>query len=429
LEGELNDKWTRYQPDNAIERQYVWKLHAEHDLGVPLAPSAMDYEGCYTDPTRRRPKRHRKNDHVATDVDGSDGEEGGDAPAPSPVLHPDDAKILDWTGDDGDSVLRDLQGRRSRARALRTFGSTGGPVSNGGTAAAPSSVKNTFVSRVLREKNPFFMRETTYIANDQSQSVHKFRSLQETKNQNAQEIRRKLEENRSKLSDKDGIEEAFENAVRKSGAGKRKHPVKKGVTAMCEIPLLPDVTTWGHTFTHVVVDHLPKSMLTKNKDGSAGRPVRPKMLEKAFIADVTRPKDSVRMECNLLLPDNAATGKEEDVLYDAALKYDLDVVPLKEAGAACVNFLLTIDEKNMMATYHPMSTKIQLSSGRRPGKKRLRRYVGRREMASKDVREMETQLAEIDRDFKGRKTDQEQEINGNASDKSLGNDDSDSDGY
>lgn len=50
-------------------------------------------------------------------------------------------------------------------------------------------------------------------------------------------------------------------------------------------------------------------------------------------------------------------------------------------------------------------------------------------MASKDVREMEAQLAEVDRDFKGREADQEQGVNGNASDKSLGNDDSDSDGY
>jgi hypothetical protein len=42
-----------------VERQYVWKLHVEADLGVPLAVSAMDWEGLSI-ASRPWPK-HRKN--------------------------------------------------------------------------------------------------------------------------------------------------------------------------------------------------------------------------------------------------------------------------------------------------------------------------------------------------------------------------------
>lgn len=251
--------------------------------------------------------------------------------------------------------------------------------------------------------------------------MHKFRSLEKVKIENAKEIQKKMKDNERKLSDKDGIEEAFEKANRVTERA-AKHPKKRGVEAVYEVPFLPDARTWGHTYTHVVVDHLPKTVVPFRRSGER-RPVTRKTLEKAFIADVTRPGENVRMECNLLLPDaNAppavdAGGKEGDVYYDASLAYVLDLQPLQEEGKACVNFLLTIDEKNGVATYHPVSTKVQLSTGRKPGsdgglsggKKRLGSFVGRREMGSEDVNEMEGRLGEIDRDFGGDEEDGEQD--------------------
>ena len=44
-----------YKPFNAVEAQHVWKLHTEADLGVPLAPSAMDWQ-----PIRMRGCRPKK---------------------------------------------------------------------------------------------------------------------------------------------------------------------------------------------------------------------------------------------------------------------------------------------------------------------------------------------------------------------------------
>jgi len=404
---------------------------------VPLAPSAMDYEGCYFDPTRKKKKPKNVIDDNM-DVDSSDSGEEEDAPVVLPTLHPDDAKLIDWTGDTGDSVLKELQNRRQRARALLTHG--GLPSATTTTAATASKNKLGVVSRVLREVNPFFMKKTTYIANDQSKSIHSFKSLEKTKTENAKEIRRKLEENRRKLSGPEGIMAAFVEANANRKGKKRKHPVKRDVEAMYEIPFLPDATTWGHTYTHVVMDHLPKKTAPGRK-GKGGKPVGRKMLERAFIADVTRSGENVRMECNVLLPEDAGVGgakQEGDTFYDAALAYNVDLVPLKEEGVPCVNFLLTIDEKNSVATYHPVGTKVQLSTGRRPGgsaaggRKRLGRHVGRREMGSDDVEEMEGRLGEIDRDFGDQEEYEVEEGNNGDAQKSqsrFGDEDSDSDDY
>jgi len=467
LEGELHDKWTRYKPGNAIERGYVWKLHGEPDLGVAIAPSALDYEGCYVDPTKKKKAKGSSSGRTsADDMDVDSEEEANDVvnKVVLPKLHPDDAKLIDWTGDEGDSVLKELERRRLRARALLTPGGSTNMNNNASTTTSNNNNKpstpsaNSFVSRVLRENTPFFMKKTTYLGNDQGIKVHNFKSLERSKTENAKDIRRTMEENKRKNTDKDGIVLAFDRANNTAKKPRRKHPVKRKVEAVYEIPFLPDGSTWGHTFTHVVVDHLPKKTAPSRKKNDGGRTVNRKMLQKAFIADVTQSQVNQRMECNYLLPDDTTPGGsgdgkeggEDAVFYDAASAYDLDVLPLKEGGRPCVNFLLAIDERNGMATYHPLSSKVQLSTGRRPGdgsggnggKKRLGRYVGRREMGGEDVREMEGRLAEIDRDFKGDDDDEEEEVdegdgmNGNQQDTArkshseFGDDDSDSDdGY
>ena len=51
---DITDKWTKYKHRSAVERQYVWKLHAEKDLGVSLAVSTMDLEKSYTDPEKTK---------------------------------------------------------------------------------------------------------------------------------------------------------------------------------------------------------------------------------------------------------------------------------------------------------------------------------------------------------------------------------------
>jgi hypothetical protein len=77
LDGVLLDT-SQYRPLNSVEVNYSWKLHSEPDLGVPLAPSAMDPKS-YTPSTAQ------------------------------PTLHPDDEHLLEWKGSMGDTAAEELK--------------------------------------------------------------------------------------------------------------------------------------------------------------------------------------------------------------------------------------------------------------------------------------------------------------------------------
>eukprot|EP00551_Chaetoceros_affinis_P006051 CAMPEP_0203667282 /NCGR_PEP_ID=MMETSP0090-20130426/4154_1 /ASSEMBLY_ACC=CAM_ASM_001088 /TAXON_ID=426623 /ORGANISM="Chaetoceros affinis, Strain CCMP159" /LENGTH=613 /DNA_ID=CAMNT_0050531401 /DNA_START=124 /DNA_END=1962 /DNA_ORIENTATION=- len=448
LDGELNDKWTRYKPENAIEANYSWKLHAEPDLGVPLAPSAMDYEGCYVDPlkTKNTAKQKRKKqkkpdayDDLFEDMDeeSDDEEENPVANKPLAPLHPDDDALINWKGSMGDSVAEDLQRLRDKARAEARLGHKVGskikgklgsnsnnsrmmkiksPIQKGGIGMKRNG--KDFQSRVLDENNPFFMKKTTYLANDHSQKVHDFKSLAQSKEKMEKEISAKL--SMKKTSDKGFIEQSFvavkanntSSANSNAGGGttsgtKRKHPSKENVEAVYEIPLLPDDKTWGHNFIHVVLDSLPKDSVQKE--------LTDEKLERAFIADVNKGDTSQRMECNLLL---ASGNKNEDDYddddenndaldrYDVLQKYDLDVIPLKEADTPHAHFLFVVDEESGVATYHPISSRVQLSTGR-PSEATSSRLISKRMLNDEETATMEEKLAEVDADLGDKYKDEE----------------------
>lgn len=380
LEGELNDKWTRYKPNNAVEANYAWKLHAEPDLGVPLAPSAMDLEGCYVDPTKEKKNQKEAYDELFDD-DETDEKKENNGPAP---LHPDDEALINWKGYSGDSAAEELQRRRDTARAEARLQGRGKNQTTGPQQHF-ALVRQTkgFQSRVLDEQNPFFMKKTTYLANDPTQSVHAFKSLAETKAAVAADIEQQLESN--KLSDEETMIKSFEIA-NKSGL-KRAHPTKKNVEAILEIPLLPDDITWGYTFTHVVLDNLPK-MDTEAELTSS-------QMESAYIADVSQGKN-LRMECNLLVTDDDDSKKG---IYSAVQRYDLDVVALKEENAPHSNFLFAVDEEKKVARYHPVSSRVQLSTGRPAFQEIGSRSILKRKLEDAEEEELEKSLAEVDADM------------------------------
>lgn len=394
LDGELNDKWTKYKINNAVESNYAMKLHAEPDLGVPLAPSAMDLEGCYVDPTKADEKKKMDAyDELFDDEDEAEEKKENKGAAP---LHPDDEMLINWKGYAGDSAAEQLQERRDMARTqARLQGTNSGKrTSSSGPQEQIALLKRTvgFQSRVLDESNPFFMKETTYLANNFTQSVHgTFKSLAETKAQAAAEIERKLKANKNKLSDKDAIQKSFESA-NKSGV-KRVHPAKKSVEAVCEIPLFPDDITWAHTFTHVVLDNLPK-MESNNEITSS-------QLGSAYIGDVNKVAQNLRMECNLLTTDNNsdADAASSEKTYSAIQKYDLDVIHLREENAPNMNFVFMLDEEKMVASYHPVSSRVQLSTGRPAHSQSTSRSISKREMTEEEVAALEKNLAEIDADM------------------------------
>uniref|UniRef100_A0A7S3V444 Uncharacterized protein n=2 Tax=Chaetoceros debilis TaxID=122233 RepID=A0A7S3V444_9STRA len=402
LDGELNDKWTRYKPFNAVEANYAWKLHAEPDLGVPLAPSAMDLEGCYVDPTKKSKKSKNDGYDELFDDDETDEKQNGHSgenKGPE-ALHPDDEALINWKGHPGDSAADELKATRAKAIAEARLGITGGKAlasaSNHGGNQISRAGRSSGVpkSRVLKEEKPWFMVKTTYLDNDKSRSVHKFKSLAETKAQNAEVISGKLK-NDVNVSNRGNIDKSFDIASK--ATGKRKHPAKKDVEAVLEIPLLPDDITWGHTFTHVVLDKLPNVNTKRSK-------ISFKQLENAFIGDVEKAAKNDRMECNFLVTDDETTGIDSSspstskTAYGSIQRYDLDIQPLKEEGAPHSNFLFIVDEESGIANYHPLASRVQLSSGRPGNQAAGVRIITKRELDEDDLQLMEKRLKELNAD-------------------------------
>jgi RNA polymerase II-associated factor 1 len=435
LEGELTDKWTKYKPRNAVERQYVWKIHPEADLGVPLAVSAMDWEGAaYTDPDKKGNNQDKKETTAIK----------------STALHPDDDAIINWKGSLGDTAAEQLQQRRDRARAAARHALAQGygtplPLNKAltpivATAASTTAFKlkkkHHLQSRILDEKTPNFMKKTTYLTNDAT-SVHRFTSLAKTQEERAKDVDRAIADTKSRYTESDVIEKGFgianscnviavntkdqeEEGGEIDATPKKKlrvHPTKKDVVPVWDMPLLPDVTTWGHTYTHVVLDNPPKSIKSNAKgSGASGSNslVNAQQLQKAIVADVTQQINNARMACTVWVPGVSEEGGERPPSgdpYQAVQRYDLDVVPLRDASGPHVHFVLVVDPNKNYVGYHPVGSRVQLSTGRPvvlagtsrggndSGIATDKSVILRRVMESEEKKDVEKRMAEVDIDL------------------------------
>lgn len=483
-----------------MEKGHVWKLHAESDLGVKLGVSAMDFEGCYVDPDRR------DGDGNKDETDGV----GGNKPNVIPPLHPDDEALIHWKGSLGDTSAEQLQQKRDRARAaarlaiaqghgtplppkallLASSSAGGGNNNNSNSGAFRLKKKHHLQSRIIDEKTPNFMKKTTYLTNDAT-SVHRFTSLAHTQEQRARDVDRALAETKEKYNrsgvggEGDIIEKGFREAnaweivdvlnaahvaaaaaaassTSEEDAKKKKkqrlHPTKKDVFPVWDLPLLPDVVTWGHTYTHVVLDNPPKSIsanATSNKQSpkkdaattitaaaKGNSLVNASQLQKAIVADVTKQTQNARMACTVWVPsgeeeeggsaERVVTDSEQQPkqgeppakkakkgdLYKAVQRYDLDVVPLRDASGPPVHFVLTVDPTKKYVGYHPVGSRVQLSTGRPvvlTGSKLARNnnsntasnaeiatdksLILRRAMELEEKKDMEKRMAEVDVDM------------------------------
>ncbi|KAL7529790.1 hypothetical protein ACHAXR_003155 [Thalassiosira sp. AJA248-18] len=405
LEGELTNKWTKYKARNAVESQYTWKLHPERDLGVPLAVSAMDYEGCYIDPA--------KKDDVESEnlSQAEDSKNNSTHPQTHvvPALHPDDETLINWKASFGDTASDQLQQRRDGTRAVARLAISQGysamplktPTNNlslmcnsGGNGSGGSVFrlkKHHLQSRILDEKTPNFMKKTTYLTNDAT-SVHQFTSLAHTKVQRAKDVDRALAETKTKYSEMDMIERGFNQAntwaILYAGGedavceNLRIHPSKKDVYPIYDLPLLPDVPTWGHTYTHVVLDNPPKNICSKAitltgspaivKSRTCGNLFNANQLHEAIVADVSKNAQNSRMACTVWLPKSPESESSEPVtkklkrgyMYRALQQYDLDVVPLRDHSGPPVQYAWMVDPSKKYAGYHCVGSRVQLSTGR-----------------------------------------------------------------
>ena len=398
LEGELTNKWTKYKARNAVETQYTWKLHAERESGGQLAVSAMDYEKCYT-------------------ANKDDVQQGNS----NENLHPDDYALINWKGSLGDTAAEQLQQKQDRARAAARLAITQGygampfkapndtpntANSGGGTVRLK---KHHLKSRILDEKTPNFMKKTTYLTNDAT-SVHRFTSLAHTQAQRARDVDQALKETKTKYSEMDMIEMGFKEANKDTTGKKRTHPFKKDVHALCDLPLLPDVSTWGHTYTHVVLDNPPKNVtasknLTNDKSQAQGVAFKAKQLCKAVVADVTKQAQNARMECTLwaLNSDSSvppAKKLKRGPMYTAVQKYDLDVVPLRDPSVPPVHYVWVFDPSKDSIGYHCIGSRVHLSTGRPATEMATdKSYISRRGLEAEEKKNLEMRTAEVDVDL------------------------------
>ena len=433
--------------------------------------------------------------HVTTNTATASTEQG---------LSPDDEAILNWTGHMGDTATEALQRDRDKARAsaretlARRVGFDRASNSNNNKSSSSSSSSaaaimggggsggkifklkksNHLKSRILDERIPNFMKKTTYLTNDYT-SVHRFTSLASTQIQRARDVDTAVAETRERYAGSDVIERSFDEAssskwsiiavvenneqqqqrtMTNKGNG-RTHPTKKNVYPIWDLPLLPDTRTWGHTFTHVVLDNPPRSvagdttvLLKKNnkkrqlsqqsqgscnsggggggdddngnKDSGGGAGDDILRLNSAIVADVARQEHNARMECTVWVPPHtSSSSSEEDGImppltpnkksknvgekFAAIQKYDLDVVPLRDPNAPAVHYVWTIDPKCDYVGYHPIGSRVQLSMGRPPsaivaqggsGYSNLEngRIIVRRDIDEDESKAFEIRTAEVD---------------------------------
>mmetsp|Transcript_24260 Transcript_24260/g.67274 ORF Transcript_24260/g.67274 Transcript_24260/m.67274 type:complete len:538 (+) Transcript_24260:79-1692(+) len=362
LDAVLLQHAQQYRALNTVEVNHRWKLHNESDLGVPLAPSAMNLQS-YKPP---------KN-------------------TPKPPLHQDDAELLEWTGSLGDTAAEELKFRRDRARAAARAAAAGRVLppppsksapSKGASASSNKKTKKAF-SRVLDESMQTWMKKTTYLSNDYSRRVHDFTSLAKTKQQLAQDLEVKQEEIQKKRSPA-AIAKSFDQSARVV------HPTNKGLKPKKVFAVLPDSNYWGMPFTHLVVDkkpHLPE-------------PYEQADMKNGLVTNVEKPDQNARMTCEVMAPSKRSQENEQEKkdYYETIQGFDLDVIPLKDEDSPHTNFCIMLDREKSIASYIPLPSRIQLSTGR-PPQNPILRPINRRPESSTETTEREERLAEIDSDM------------------------------
>jgi Fe-S cluster biosynthesis and repair protein YggX len=295
-------------------------------------------------------------------------------------LHPDDEALLDWTASMGDTAADELKIRQDRARAAARAALTGRamPVKqtmNPTGAKAAAKGKKAF-SRVLDESMQTWMKKTTYLSNDYSRKVHDFKSLAKTKQELAEELDQKRVEITKKRSAA-AISQTFENIP-------IVHPSKKKLKPRKVYPLLPNVENWGKSHTHIIIDKAPTVPLTYTVQD----------LSKGLIANVEKPDVNPHMTCDVFV---SAKDAEEEGKHRAVQSYDLDIIPLKDDQDPHVHFCFWINREsgNGTASYLPLPSRVQLSTGR-PLRAMVYRRVERRALGPHEAKEEEERKADLE---------------------------------
>ena len=165
--------------------------------------------------------------------------------------------------------------------------------------------KNNPHSCILNEAVSHFMKKTMYLSN-KTKSVQQFTSLAKTKAENFIKMDQQLAKMRADLAGRDecnAINLTFDatNAISRANTSKRKrlvHPTKKHPTLDWDHLILSDLQRWRYMYTHVILDHPPKSAVMskkRRKKGEENNKNKDKekistalQLKKAMVVDVMK---------------------------------------------------------------------------------------------------------------------------------------------
>jgi len=313
-------------------------LHTEKDLGCPI--ETIDPQVYLRDPDAKM-------------------EEGDEA-------------IVNWKGYMGDTEREKLrlkrEGKSVNSKTMAT------KKSNDWIGGAVINLKNKNTpTRVLDDPTQFWMKKTTYLANDLHRRAHAHQSLATKRNQEAKELDNKTEEDKRKTKNP---EESFKHQPI------TKHPTKPNLTVVSSHPLLPSSKTW------------PSAYVLADIPTPAASAAKPKDLSSSFISDVA-PKDKIAADQghNARLMCSVFAGNDD--VKDLYQQYDIDVVPLRDEGVDS-NFVIAF--KDGIAYYQHIGARVVLSTGRGVTEK-SRRQVVSRHMNKEEQKEWDMAVAEMDRNM------------------------------
>ena len=161
-----------------------------------------------------------------------------------------------------------------------------------------------------------------------------------------------------------------------------KHPTKPGLTAVSSLPLLPDRVSWPASFAIADISQPQQKKQRVSSD----------LLNTCLIGDVDQ-KSATKLLANVLVEESP--GSAENV-YKVWQEFDLDVLPLKEDNLD-TNFVIIVDKEAGACYYHPLSSKLVLTTARL-SKNKDRRKVDVVDLDEEETKAWKQKQARMDQD-------------------------------
>ncbi|CAM9605039.1 unnamed protein product [Chrysoparadoxa australica] len=263
-------------------------------------------------------------------------------PANPPALHKDDEALLNWNDtEDGAGNQREDLSRAARRRNV--------------DVSVP------------------WLKKTVYLTNDPFDPVHKFK----TERQVQLEAERQLDSELKKNKVTDRVAQVLQTFADANGKKKVEHPTNKELAVEWVLPVLPEATLWGNTYTHLSFDLDP---LMDNAIPGSNKNRKRRRTERAVVNQVRQVKNKNGDEFitgSYLLPRDRGSGDEgeeakEDndwlgpgpgrTVYEWAKDYAMTVQDYTHNRTdSNPHLIFIVDPQQGVASYCKLSAKVELS--------------------------------------------------------------------